>query len=85
MSIIDEPHSLDGPLVHRFDFSLQYDPVDSVHVVVPQEHISELFGPAGGKTVSHRPSVVRWFGAVCHVREPNTALRAVKISSLTNV
>jgi hypothetical protein len=40
---IDEPHSL-GPVVHRFDFSLQYDPVDSVHVVVPQEHISELFG-----------------------------------------
>ena len=39
MSIIDEPHSLDGPLVHRFDFSLQYD-VDLVHVVVPQEHIS---------------------------------------------
>merc|ERR1712127_443175 len=42
--------------------------------------------PAGGKTVFHRLLlVVVWFGLVwcCHVREPNTSLRAVTKCSST--
>jgi hypothetical protein len=38
---IDVPQAL-GRLVHKFDFSVQYNPSDSVHVVVPQKQLVVL-------------------------------------------